>query len=157
LRTAIALNNTSAKISWAPPKQGGDLNSYVVQSSADSGATWTNRAEIKKSKSSQYSVTISGLAKGTNYLFRIFSKGDSAESAPSLALPIRTLSLEAPDVLANLQVTRFMDYKIISWSASKTTADNVSAFPISNGLPTTKACGSEPRNRLVLLCKSSEN
>jgi Fibronectin type III domain len=60
--------DTSVSLGWVGTPNGDDITDYVIQYSADSGATWTT---FNDGVSATQSTTVQGLTRGTSYVFRV--------------------------------------------------------------------------------------
>lgn len=80
---AIA-DDTQASLSWSAPtlNGGSSVIDYVIESSADSGTTWST---VNDGTSTAISATVSGLSNATNYIFRLSAVNDVATGAVSVA------------------------------------------------------------------------
>jgi titin len=79
------LGDTQVFLAWNPPESdgGSELTDYDVQYSTDGGASWI---DFDNGTSAAASVTVTGLANGTAYIFRVAATngfGTSAFSDPS--------------------------------------------------------------------------
>jgi len=86
----------AAVVSWAPPADDGlPLTDYVVEYSADGGGTWMTFAD---GPGTQPAATVTGLANGTGYVFRVAAvnvAGPGPASDPSAVVTPRAVP-EAP-------------------------------------------------------------
>ena len=117
--------NGTATLTWKPPTAtgGSPIKDYALQLSSDAGRTW---APIDRPASSVTSATVTGLANGTTYVFRVAavnSVGAASFTAKSLPVVPATTASAAPVPV----VVRRSGQVNLSWSA-----------PLSNGgLPIT--------------------
>jgi hypothetical protein len=104
-------------LAWtAPASNGGPaINDYVVQFSANAGATWTTFADAV---SAATSATVTGLMNGTSYVFRVAAVnavGAGAASVPSAA--IVPLPPAPPPVPTGVTVASSTDSSVtLSWN-----------------------------------------
>jgi hypothetical protein len=87
---AVTASTTSVALSWraATVSGGSAVRNYIVEFSRNGGATWTT---VTKPVSTSTSLSVSGLARTTAYLFRVTAVNDVGNSTPSanLAVTIR--------------------------------------------------------------------
>jgi hypothetical protein len=93
--------NGPLTVSWSAPNSGGSpITDYVVQYSSDSGTSWNT---FNDGVSPSIGTTVTGLAVGTAYIFRLAavnSLGTGAYSSPSSAYRFHTLPSEPMRLLA---------------------------------------------------------
>jgi uncharacterized protein YkwD len=80
-----AAGNAQASLTWTAPSSNGGaaITNYIVQYSSNNGSSWTT---FNRSASTATSATVTGLANGTTYVFRVAavnSVGTGAYSATS--------------------------------------------------------------------------
>ena len=121
----VARGNGTATLTWKPPTAtgGSPIKDYALQLSSDAGRTW---APIDRPASSATSATVTGLANGTTYVFRVAavnSVGAASFTAKSLPVVPATTASAAPVPV----VVRRSGQVNLSWSAP----------PSNGGLPIT--------------------
>lgn len=107
--------NAQVSLSWkAPTSDGGSpIVDYLLQSSSDGGKTW---ATIERPASAATTVTVTALANGTSYVFRLAavnSTGPGAFTANSAAIMPATTAA-APSVAT---ATRRNGQATLTWTA----------------------------------------
>ena len=111
---------SSVRLTWTAPAQNGGsaITDYVVETSDDSGETWTIFAD---GTSTVTSTTVTGLTNGSSYWFRVSASnvlGSGASSAHVVSVPWEVLSPSAPRDLA---VTAVQLTSVgLSWTAPST-------------------------------------
>jgi titin len=82
---------TQATLSWqaATMSDSSPVRNYLVEYSRDAGNTWNY---VSKPVSTSTSLTISGFAQSTNYLFRVYAVNNVGASLPSTNLAVMTAS-----------------------------------------------------------------
>ena len=110
----------SVRLTWTAPTQNGgsSISDYVIESSDDSGETWTTFAD---STSTSTSATVTGLTNGESYWFRVSASNALGTGAPSthvVAVPWEVLSPSAPRdlIVTSVQLTSIG----LSWTAPST-------------------------------------
>jgi fibronectin type 3 domain-containing protein len=80
---------TQATISWraAAVSNGSPVRNYIVEYSSNRGATWT---KVVKPVSTSLSLSVRGLKRSTNYLFRVYAVNDVGSSPASANRAVRT-------------------------------------------------------------------
>ena len=121
----VTRGNGTATLTWKPPTAtgGSPIKDYALQLSSDAGRTW---APIDRPASSVTSATVTGLANGTTYVFRVAavnSVGAASFTAKSLPVVPATTASAAPVPV----VVRRSGQVNLSWSAP----------PSNGGLPIT--------------------
>ena len=115
--TAVAAKrgNGQVGLSWkAPASNGGSaITDYVVQSSADGGKTW--KAFAHKA-SAATTMTVTGLANGTGYLFRIAAV-NGIGTGPFTDLTAPVVPATFPGTLTALTATRGNGQVGLTWKA----------------------------------------
>jgi titin len=73
-------------LTWSAPLSSGGakISDYVIEHRADAGTTWTR---VVDPVSPATSATVTGLANGTSYLFRVAAVNAAGAGAPSIASP----------------------------------------------------------------------
>ena len=117
LVTASSSAANAAAITWQVPTNNGGapITGYRIQSSANAGSTWDDAATA----GNVFSYTLSGLAAGSDYLFRvaaITSYGAGQYSLPSNAVTV-TGSLQAPSEVQNLSAVPTDTTLPLTWQA----------------------------------------
>jgi titin len=76
-------------LTWSAPlsSSGAKISDYVIEHSADAGTTWTR---VVDRVSATTSATVTGLANGTSYLFRVAAVNATGTGAFSIASPAVT-------------------------------------------------------------------
>ena len=102
-------------LTWsAPVSNGGSaITDYIVQYSSDSGSTWTTFVD---SVSVTASTTVTGLAAGTSYVFRVLARnviGDGPYSATSAAVT----NVSVPTAPTSLSASPGINIATISFTA----------------------------------------
>ncbi|MEI7883106.1 MAG: fibronectin type III domain-containing protein, partial [Actinomycetota bacterium] len=104
---------TQASLSWNAPTQSGgaDVTDYVVEYSSNSGSTWTVFAD---GVSTSTSATVTGLANGTMYQFRVkaVSSGGTSEASSTA-----TAIVGVPSAPTSLSATPLGLSVRLSWTA----------------------------------------
>ncbi len=79
----------SVLLNWLEPKNlyGSEISDYLVEFSNDKGSTWNL---VTKTVSNSLQLTVDGLGKGREYLFRVSSVNQVGQSEPSDSLKIKT-------------------------------------------------------------------
>ncbi len=115
--TAVAAKrgNGQVGLTWkAPASNGGSaITDYVVQSSADGGKTW--KAFAHKA-SAATTMTVTGLANGTGYLFRIAAV-NRIGTGPFTELTPAVVPATFPGTLTALTATRGNGHVGLTWKA----------------------------------------
>jgi hypothetical protein len=97
--TATA-GNAQVSLAWTAP--GGTITDYRVQSSSDSGSTWTTFAD---GTSTATSATVTGLTNGTAYVFRVAAVNGAAvgtyTAASSSVTPSASVFRAIPAMTSN--------------------------------------------------------
>ena len=110
--TASAAGLTSANVSWTAPSTGGPVSSYRITPYAG-----TTAQTPKTVPASQTATTMSGLANGTTYTFRVEAmnaNGPGTASDPSNA--VTPLSAVAPTAPSNVNAVPATNSALISWT-----------------------------------------
>lgn len=94
--------NSAVTLTWlAPASNGGSaITNYAIQISENDGATWQN---VAKSASTAVSHTVTGLANGTSYVFRVAavtSAGNGTFTVKTSTLSPRTVASAPTNVVA---------------------------------------------------------
>jgi fibronectin type 3 domain-containing protein len=86
---AVTASTTSVALSWraATVTGGSAVRNYVVEYSRNGGSTWTT---VTKPVSTSTSLSVTGLARTTSYLFRVTAVNDVGSSTPSTNLAVTT-------------------------------------------------------------------
>ncbi|MGI0132672.1 MAG: fibronectin type III domain-containing protein [Thermoplasmata archaeon] len=86
---ALAIATDRVAVAWAPPVNTGGLTitSYTVQYATTSTGTWTNL-----SAGSALNATVTGLASGTTYYFRVVAVNGVGSGSPGTAVAAATKS-----------------------------------------------------------------
>lgn len=115
---------TQVALSWnAPASTGGfAVTDYVIEYSSNSGSTWTAFAH---SASSATTITVTGLANGTSYIFRVKAVTSVGTGAASAVSPAQLVAA-APGQVATPTFVNGNTQVLLNWSA-----------PIANGCPVT--------------------
>lgn len=118
--SVTSVTTTSASLAWiAPTDNGGSvLTDYRIETSRDSGATWT---EITHPPSTNTLMTLSGMAPGTTYFWRVRAMNGIGLSA--IASSQVTTNPDVPSAVAGLSTS----------SIGTTTATLTWGLPASNG------------------------
>ena len=108
--TATAVGSR-VRLGWTAPAAGGSpITDYVVQYSATGGTSWT---EFADGTSTATAATVTGLASGTSYVFRVAAvngAGAGAFTAPSAAVTPRSLVAIGAEIgPASTPVVRLVD------------------------------------------------
>ena len=106
----------SASISWTAPTDDGGraITDYLIESSADGGTTWTTFSD---SVSPATSATVTGLTRGTSYLFRVAAVNPEGAGLYSLASPA-VIPAVVPATPTSLALTSKTATSLsLSWSA----------------------------------------
>jgi hypothetical protein len=76
-------------LSWraAAVSNGSPVRNYIVEYSRNGGATWTT---VTKPVSTSLSLSVTGLRRSTNYLFRVYAVNDVGSSPASVNLAVTT-------------------------------------------------------------------
>ena len=108
-------SNGQAGLTWkAPTSNGGSaITDYLVQSSADGGKTW--KAFAHKA-SAVTTMTVTGLANGTGYLFRIAAV-NGIGTGPFTDLTAAVVPATFPGTLTALTATRGNGQAGLTWKA----------------------------------------
>jgi hypothetical protein len=88
-RLAVRAAATQVTLSWraAAVSNGGPVRDYIVEYSRNGGASWTN---VTKPASTSLSLSVTGLRRSTNYLFRVYAVNDVGSSPASVNLAVTT-------------------------------------------------------------------
>ena len=110
--------SSTVSLSWtAPASNGGSaITDYTVQYSANSGSTWTTFA---RAASASTSATVTGLTRGTAYIFRVAAVnalGNGAFSAASSAIT-PPVNATAPGQPTNVAGTADDGQAFLAWTA----------------------------------------
>ncbi|HVZ09317.1 fibronectin type III domain-containing protein [Rhodopila sp.] len=110
--------STSVSLGWIAPSSGGTPTSYNIQASTDGGVTWSVAATV----GAVTSGTVSGLAPGTIYLFRIAAANAAGTSAysPTSSYPAATTASanQTPGLPTNISFSLTSSTGMtIQWSA----------------------------------------
>ena len=107
--------NGQAGLTWkAPASNGGSaIIDYVVQSSADGGRTWK---AVAHKASTMTTMTVTGLANGTGYLFRIAAV-NRIGTGPFTELTPAVVPATFPGTLTALTATRGNGQAGLTWKA----------------------------------------
>ena len=110
----------SVRLSWVAPAQNGgsSITDYVIEVSDDAGDTWTT---FDDGLSTSPSATVTGLANGSSYWFRVRASnsiGTGATSTHVVSVPWEVLSPSAPRdlVVTSVQLTSIG----LSWAVPST-------------------------------------
>ena len=112
---AVNVAGTSLTLSWGLPTGNGGsaITSYRVEVSSNGGKTWTL---IPRKASNSLSFKVSGLARGTNYRFRVSTLTNAGVSAATTPLSVTTVG-NAPASPTSLKVTSTTATTVtLSWS-----------------------------------------
>jgi hypothetical protein len=126
--TATSNEDSSSTVSWDPPTDdgGSTIVDYVVQYSADEGATWTTASATPSS--SPFNVT--GLSNGTPYVFEVAASNAGAVGAfSSPSAPATPASV--PDVPNQPNVVAGNGVAVISWTAPNDEGSHISFFQVT--------------------------
>ena len=119
---AASITGTSASLTWtAPTLSGSTIQSYVVESSSDGGATWTTVTSAVAREATSYSVT--GLTPGAAYSFRVAAQSSAGVGAFSEATPRRAaalVSVAVPGAPASVTATATIGGVNLSWNLPAT-------------------------------------
>jgi cyclophilin family peptidyl-prolyl cis-trans isomerase len=124
-------------LSWtAPASTGGSaITDYIIEYSSNNGVTWTPFAD---GTSTATTATVTGLANGTSYVFRVAAKnsvGTGLFSANSAAVTPRT----TPDAPTGVSGTAGTGQVSLSWTAPASTGgsaitDYIIEYSSNNGV-----------------------
>jgi len=118
--TSSALSANAVTLRWTAPANNGGaaLSDYVVETSRDGGNTWL---PVAHSASTSTSITVNGLAPGTQYLLQVRAK-NAAGMGPSSSLSITT-----PAILASQPLN------LVASNLARTTLSLAWSLPSTNG------------------------
>jgi hypothetical protein len=88
-RLAVRAAATQVTLSWraAVVSNGSPVRNYIVEYSRNGGDTWI---KVNKPVSTSRSLSVTGLRRSTNYLFRVYAVNDVGSSPASRNLAVRT-------------------------------------------------------------------
>jgi hypothetical protein len=107
--------NAEAVLSWAAPSSNGGsaITDYVVQYSGDGGGTWTTFSD---GTSTATTATVTGLANGSPYVFRVAARNIIADSE-FIAWMTPILPLGVPGQVSSLSAAHGNQQASLLWSA----------------------------------------
>jgi hypothetical protein len=111
-------SSNTVSLSWTSPASNGgsSITDYTIQYSSDSGATW---ATFSHSASASTSATVTGLTRGTAYIFRVAAVnalGNGAFSSASSAITPPVIAT-APGQPTNVVGTADDGRAFLAWTA----------------------------------------
>jgi hypothetical protein len=88
-RLAVRAAATQVTLSWrsAAVSNGSPVRNYIVEYSRNGGDTWTT---VTKPVSTSLTLSVTGLRRSTNYLFRVYAVNDVGSSPASVNLAVTT-------------------------------------------------------------------
>ena len=113
--TAVA-GRYQATLSWLAPLNNGGyaITDYAIESSTDSGSTWSR---IARSISTATTATLTGLVGNTTYKFRVKAINSAGMSTPSNIAEATPTAFSAPSVVRNVAGTVALNAATLSWAA----------------------------------------
>ncbi|WP_084106661.1 fibronectin type III domain-containing protein [Demequina sp. NBRC 110056] len=121
--TAFDVTETSARVSWEAPDNGGStIIMYQVRRSSDGGSTWLPGYAWVMGQPAPTALTVTGLTPGTEYVFQVvarnslgWSPGWSASSEP-----VSTIAVEPPSAPLSVVATARSEKATVTWDAPAT-------------------------------------
>ncbi len=126
--TSVVQSGTSISLGWSSGgNPGAPVTDYVIESSQDSGSTWST---VSDGVDAYLSKTIAGLDQGSGYLFRVSALNlEGAGPATTLSAPI--IPATSPSVALAPSVTSQSSNSIgISWEAPYSGGRDISGYTI---------------------------
>ena len=132
--TAV-IAGSSADLSWSAPASSGAsaITGYLIEQSTDGGATWST--VVANTGSSATSASVSGLATGTNYLFRVSAINSIGTSSASSASAVVSLTPPPPapymgPIIQNLGMTAVAEQTVTIVNVLGERLDSITAAEI---------------------------
>jgi subtilisin family serine protease len=102
-------------VSWSLPATSGSsaVSDYVIETSTDSGATWSVYPDAV---SSSRSALLSPLVADTTYAIRVFAKNNSGVGPASNTVSVVPLAFNPPSAVRNIKTTARLLGASVSWT-----------------------------------------
>ena len=106
----------TAALSWTAPlsTNGAAISDYIVQYSADNGATWLTFTD---GVSTSLVASVTGLLAGTTYLFRVAAQNSFGVGAQSATTSVTPTAFSQPSIVRSIRATATLLGATITWTA----------------------------------------